>query len=160
VATVAIVDNGRPRVAVPALDRWYDVDKSLIADLVTSIVEACDARGQPLTDARTKLARWREVLVDLVPADVPISRRLDNIPLTTKGLDLANILLEAFTKHRASGKLPEIRDVLKNVHEEHRKLREIIVNSPSDRRQKFADIRASLEREVSELRTTIEEILT
>jgi len=159
VATVAVVDNGRPRVAVPALDRWYDVNKSLIAELVTSIVEACNTPGQPVAEAPAKLALWREVLVDLVPADVPVGRRLGNIPLTTKGLDLANVLLETFTKHRASGKLPELRDRVKKVHEEHGKLREIILYPNNENRSKFAEIRASLDREVARLRDIVGEIL-
>jgi hypothetical protein len=99
------------------------------------------------------------VLVDLVPADVPMSRRLHNIPLTTKGLDLANILLEAFTKHRASGRLLELRDLVKNVHDEHGKLREIIVNLPNDSGQKFVKIRTSLESGVAKNSAANEEIL-
>lgn len=161
IATVAVADSERPRVAVPALDRWYDVDKSRIAYLVSSLVEACSAPSRPL--AESSKAMWREVLIDLVPADVPPHKRLDNIPLTTKGLDLTRVLLEALAEHRPNEKLSALCGRMSTIHDKQRDLRELVSHSREDRSKsenkgKFAELRKSLAVEVNAIRAIIEEV--
>lgn len=117
VATIAIADSGKPRVAVPLLDRWYDKNKGKIAQLVLSAVKSSRLDQGDEAD-HEKLSLWRAIIADLVPAELPDGAPVENVPLATKGLELAHELLKAFSEFESSPKLSALTECLARIQTE------------------------------------------
>lgn len=132
VATIAIADSGKPRVAVPVLDRWYDKDKGKIAQLVLSAVTSSQ-RDQVNDADQEKLILWRAIIADLIPAELPAGAVVENVPLATKGLELTHALLKAFSEFEPSSKLVTLTECFSRIQNECASIVQTVLrgNSPS-----------------------------
>jgi hypothetical protein len=151
IATIAIAGDSKPRVAIPILDRWYDVEKALIADHVQAFVEAAQKVGGRIAKADEKLRVWREILADLVPPPPDRAGRLDNVPVATSGLELVVTLLTAQVAYRGKKNLRAFLERLKRVRDQQMELRNLIgasEGSNAEKKQRYERIYSAISAEI------------
>ena len=127
VAAVAVAGVGKPKVAIPLIDRWYDEDKAKIADLVQGFIHRLQKLRSPqepgeVLERSKDLKCWREILSDVVPPE-PEKVGLDNIPIVTRGLELAIVLLKSHQAYEPDERLAALIRHLEQLHRRHEDLR-------------------------------------
>ncbi|PCD67625.1 metallophosphoesterase family protein [Rhizobium phaseoli] len=158
VATIAIADGGKPRVAVPVLDRWYDKDKGKIAQLVLSAVNSSRLDQGNEAD-HEKLALWRAIIADLVPVELPDGAAVENVPLATKGLELAHELLKAFSEFESSPRLSALTECLARIQTECASIvQTVLQKNTSAAYEEYDRSRKLIAIQAQEARTVLQEI--
>lgn len=157
IATVAVAERGKPRVAVPVLDRWYDKDKGKIAELVLSAVRASQSSELETVDA-SKLAIWRAVLNDLIPAELASGTQIENVPLATKGLELAHELLKAFSQFDSNSKLSLLTECFAKIQTECGNIVQIVLRGGQSAYTEYERAREAIGAEANRARTVLKEI--
>jgi hypothetical protein len=161
IATVAIVGDTKPRVAVPLIDRWYDQDKKQIGDLIYAFVRACSAPGT-VPDAGQQLERWREVLNDTKPPDPASIARTDSIPLATRGLELAATLLSCLAKYHRETEIEELRIYLETVHQRLDVVRTVLSSETNNEfpNPQYRQLWIEIDKAIRNARRLVEEVFT
>ncbi|NKL12102.1 hypothetical protein GFL78_08895 [Rhizobium leguminosarum bv. viciae] len=157
VATIAIAERGKPRVAVPVLDRWYDKDKGKIAQLVLSAVNASRSTGREVSDP-AKIAVWRAILIDLIPAELASGTQIENVPLATKGLELAHELLKAFSQFEANPKLSALTECFARIQIECANIVQAVLHRNANAYQDYERARQAISIEAGRARNVLQEI--
>jgi len=161
IATVAIVGEAKPRVAVPLIDRWYDQDKKQIGNIVYAFVRACSAPGT-VPDAGQQLKRWTEVLNDTKPPDPGSAGRTDSVPLATRGLELAATLLSCLAKYHQQTQIEALRTCLGTIHQRLDLLRTVLSSDASSEfpKAQYQNLWIEIDRAIEEARRLVQEVFT